>query len=119
MSTDHAMATATSACERYALGEMSPAEEQAFEAHYFTCSECAERVGAGEAFARAARVVFSRETVSRPAGRETASPFKLQALERRRRFQFAGMAIAAGLACMVVGYQNLVTIPGLKAPHAA
>ncbi len=39
---DHLQAVNTLAMERYLLDEMAEAERDAFEAHYFSCAECAE-----------------------------------------------------------------------------
>src|SRR5689334_1851726 len=43
----HAEATKTFASERYLLGEMSAQERDAFEDHFFSCTECAEDVRSG------------------------------------------------------------------------
>ena len=40
----HNDAKITHAVERYFLGELSGAEAEDFEAHYFDCPECAEEV---------------------------------------------------------------------------
>jgi hypothetical protein len=47
MSMEHQEAVATHASERYLLNEMSDAERDAFEDHYFSCVECADDVKAG------------------------------------------------------------------------
>ena len=41
---DHLIATKRNIAERYMLGELSPAEREKFEEHYFNCTECAEDV---------------------------------------------------------------------------
>ncbi len=41
---EHKTAIKTLAAERYLLGEMPDEERDEFEAHYFTCTECAEEV---------------------------------------------------------------------------
>ncbi len=41
---DHVHAMTTQATERYLLGEMTVPEQEAFEAHFFDCRECAEDV---------------------------------------------------------------------------
>ena len=38
------MATATLAAERYILNELTAAEREAFEEHYFVCERCAQEV---------------------------------------------------------------------------
>lgn len=44
---DHNDAVASNATERYLLDELPPDQRDAFEAHYFDCSECAADVRAG------------------------------------------------------------------------
>ena len=41
---DHLIATKRNIAGRYMLGELSPAEREKFEEHYFNCRECAEDV---------------------------------------------------------------------------
>ncbi len=41
---DHLIATKRDIAERYILGELSPAEREKFEEHYFNCRECADDV---------------------------------------------------------------------------
>jgi hypothetical protein len=98
---DHQDAVRTLAAERYLLDELSDAEREVFEAHYFECATCAESVRAGAVLADAAR-----------SGRiPAAAP-----VSTRGGWSFAAvvpMAAAAALA-LVVGYQSLVTIPGLR-----
>lgn len=47
MTMEHQEAVETLASERYLLGEMSDAERDAFEEHFFACVECAGDVKAG------------------------------------------------------------------------
>jgi anti-sigma factor RsiW len=48
------------AAERYLLGELSPAEAEEFELHFFTCSECTSAVENGQEFMRAVRDAFEQ-----------------------------------------------------------
>jgi len=117
MIMDHRNAVASKASERYLLGEMSEPERFAFEAHYFDCLECAADVRAGASLARGVRAVCEEDAV-----RQTAAP-KPVALPARRRFAWlsapALMPLAASIALLaVVGYQSLVTIPGLQSSRA-
>lgn len=41
---NHEQATGTQAAERYALGRLGAEEREAFEGHYFDCSDCFQRV---------------------------------------------------------------------------
>ena len=61
---DHKQAVEDHAVERYFLGELSPEERDAFEEHYFTCTECAAEVCAGARFrANARRVLAQPESI--------------------------------------------------------
>jgi hypothetical protein len=114
---DHSHALSTHASERYLLGEMSEPERFDFEAHYFECGECAEDVRAGNAFARGVRAVCEED------GARARPPVIGQEVVRPRRFPWftppvwAPMAASVMLAA-VVGYQSLVTIPGLRSSRA-
>src|SRR5258705_10475466 len=92
--------------EKYVLGELTPAFRNEFEAHYFACSECSLNVRAGVAFAAASRQYFAEvpvpAVVPRPA---SVGWFVLL------KPMIAVPAFAALL--LLVGYQNLVTIPHL------
>ncbi len=100
---DHAEATRKFAVEQYLLGELSEAEQEEFELHFFSCSECAETVESGAAFLANGRAVLSEE---RAFGRIPVAP-------RKRWWSFQtrwGLAAAlAGWAVAVVlaGYQLL------------
>ncbi len=45
------------ATERYLLEEMTEAESEAFEEHYFNCAECAAEVVAGATFIIGVRAI--------------------------------------------------------------
>ena len=55
---DHEQAIQVYASMRYALGELAPAERDAFEEHFADCSYCMKDVEASTAFAANARQVF-------------------------------------------------------------
>ena len=103
----HDNAVATMAAERYLLDELTEAERDVFEEHYFTCPECAEDVRAGEAMRREMQDVF------RVTRERAPLPFRPPA---RRSFQVTGVlpwAVAAMLV-LAVGYQSVVVIPSLR-----
>jgi anti-sigma factor RsiW len=111
----HNEAVHTLAAERYLLEEMSETERDRFEEHYFDCEECADEVRLGSRVrdeVRAGGAVTAAKTI----------PF-VKPETRRARWQpmtAIPWAAAAALALMV-GYQNLVTVPGLRgmaAPQA-
>jgi hypothetical protein len=93
--------------ERYLLGELGDAERQAFEAHYFECFSCGEEVKTTADFLEAARVVLGQQRGRAPPVAPT------RPRPRRRLGPAVGLAAAAALA-VVVGYQALVEIPGLR-----
>jgi len=107
---DHHEALQSQACEKYLLGELSPAERDAFEEHYFSCSECAIQLRSAADFLAASREILAVSPV--PQAKSEAAPAP------RRRFSwllqpaFAVPAFALLLA--VIGYQNFVTIPSYK-----
>ena len=99
------------ASERYLLDEMTEVERFEFEAHYFDCAECAEDVRLGDLIRQEARragtVMAANPQADRPAVVLTSAKWW------RRPMVAAPWAVAATLA-MVVGYQSLVTVPGLR-----
>lgn len=98
--------------EQYLLQEMSAALRDEFEEHYFDCRECAADVKATAAFLEVAR-----EELRRPSPveeRVTSSPVgevkKWWAGLWTPAFAFSALA-----ACLlVVLYQNVVVLPGIR-----
>lgn len=110
---DHAEATRLKAAEKYFLGEFSPEQREAYEEHYFSCTDCAADVKSTAELVDNAREFFRKEIATQ------AEP----ARERSERGNwFAGLlqlsrpayAMAAAVLLLVIGYQNFVTIPQLK-----
>src|SRR5262249_23938899 len=54
----HDQAVSTKAAERYLLGELNPGEREAFEGHYFDCTDCFEQIEMGSQFLGRARDVL-------------------------------------------------------------
>lgn len=115
---DHDVVVREKMTERYLLDELKPDVRDEFEEHYFVCPECARDVHAGFEFVEQSRVVMgeSPQTVADHA------PTRAQA--RLGWFAWFGSAFAVpalALLLVVIGYQNLVTYPQLKAalhqPH--
>jgi hypothetical protein len=107
---DHNQAIDGRFTERYLLGELTPAQRDQFEDHYFDCAVCADDVQFGAVFVDNARALL-RE---RPISEEAVASRRHGAFARYGLpFQSAALAFVA-LLC-VMGYQNVVTIPSLKA----
>lgn len=104
---DHSEATRLGAAEKYLLGELPAREREEFEEHYFTCVECAADVNAGAVFVDNAREVLREVPASQTVLK--LAPSRSWASWLRPAWSFAILALVA-----VIGYQNLVTIPGLK-----
>jgi len=110
---NHDLAVKSQACEKYLLGELSPDLRDAYEEHYFSCAECAtqlriaaELIGAGQRiFAETPALAALPRAVQKSAG-----------WLHWFRPAFA-IPVLAGLL-LIVGYQNLVTIPQLKESRA-
>lgn len=104
---DHKTAEKTEAADRYLLNEVTPEERIEFEAHYFDCAICADRIRTGSMFIDTVKDVMRAETA-----------------QSRQSFWQAWFSptvltpslIALGLM-VVVGYQNLVTLPDLEKPQ--
>jgi hypothetical protein len=67
---DHETAVQLKATERYFLGELTGADREGFEEHFFTCPECAEDIRTLTVFSANAKAVFREEAtpVSVPVG---------------------------------------------------
>jgi len=100
---DHKEALQLQACEKYLLGELSPAQRDAYEEHYFSCAECTLELRSAADFLSAAREALGSHTNLKPARSGWFLWFKPA---------FALPAFA--LLLSIVGYQNFVTIPQYK-----
>jgi hypothetical protein len=108
---DHSEAVRLMATERYILGELSPETREAFEEHFFECQECALDVRAGAALIDEAK----QQLLEQVPARATASPKPPP--PRRDWFSWLRPAFAVPVFAallVVVGYQNLATIPSLR-----
>jgi hypothetical protein len=118
---DHAEAARTAAVEKYLLGEMPESQREAFEEHFFSCPECADRVRLAMAFranARSALKVAGNMADIAPEPRRT---WWDRLGERMPVWEWSGgrfrpsfAAVAAVAVTLLAGYQNLVVIPRLR-----
>lgn len=116
---EHHEAIETMASERYLLDELTPEVRDAYEEHMFGCTECANDVRFGATFVDHARAVLPGMADAPVVARQ---PVK-DALKRRDRTAWLRPAFAVpAFACLlvaclsvVVGYQNLVVYPELRA----
>jgi anti-sigma factor RsiW len=108
---DHADVIARMSAENYLLGQLTPAEGEEFEEHYFTCPECIEDLKSGLALTQKLRAHFRAEPglVSVPAPRP--------AVWRWLRPAVAWAAAAVMLLAILV-FQSLVTVPRLRSRAA-
>ncbi|HEX4320488.1 MAG TPA: zf-HC2 domain-containing protein [Acidobacteriaceae bacterium] len=133
---DHSEAVEQMLAEKYLLNELPPEMRDAFEEHMFDCPECAFDMRAGAAFVDEAKLQLPGLTMqaagapgaasSAPAELRAVSPMKKRSLFSWWRPMFASPVFAAPVFAtllLVVGYQNLVTFPAMRAastePHFA
>ena len=120
---DHAKALSGRSVQRYLLGEMSTAEVEEFERHYFECDECAADVETGEIFLANARAALA-DAEPAPAAEAAKEDTPPEAREsfwdavtswwNKPAFIFpSAAAVVLGAICV---YQNVFTIPGLREP---
>jgi anti-sigma factor RsiW len=106
---DHQQATETLAIERYILGEMSQEEQEAFEAHFFTCAECAEDARAASQMVNGVAAGLARSDTAAAADgvgqRREVLPFR--AAPSRWRTSIALPWAAAALLAVGLGYQTI------------
>jgi hypothetical protein len=107
MSDVHVFADQEDAAERYLLGQMSEADRDAYEQHFFQCVECAEEVKATAQFIDTCRTVLSG-----PASGASVSAFEPRP-SRLPRGLVTVMTGALAATLLVMIYQNVVTIPRL------
>lgn len=109
---NHADAIHTMASERYLLNELAPEDREAFEAHFFTCAECAADLRAAAAFMQEAKAQLPKFATPYPAHPQPVTP-----PESRSRMVWWRPAIIlpAFLALLaILGYQNLESVNAMR-----
>lgn len=104
---DHEKAIRTNAVDRYLLGELSTAERQEFEEHFFSCGECSEDLHAGAILVDNSRAILREEFLDPVPASSGATPHRPG---WSLRWSYLPLAASIALAA-VVGYQNLKVIP--------
>jgi hypothetical protein len=94
---EHAEAVENQAVERYLLEELTAAEVDSFEEHYFDCAECAEDLRAGAALLDGGRTISERPSETRPSNIEAFPP------PARRSSHRATWLAAAATAILLFG----------------
>ena len=113
---DHSEAVQRMAAERYLLNELTPEAREAFEEHLFDCPECALDLRAGAAFVAEAKAQLPELAGPSPTPvppRQRSSGAKREWWLSWLQPAFAAPAFATLL--LVLGYQNLITYPALRA----
>jgi hypothetical protein len=110
---DHTEAIRLQAAAKYALGELSPAQMDEYEEHYFDCAECALDVRAIMAFADDSCKVFREQDEQERVPEPAPSPKGWFAWLKPA---FAVPAFAVLLLAIVVGYNKFS--PGSKGNDA-
>jgi anti-sigma factor RsiW len=119
---NHTDAVQLMAVERYLLDELTPTLRDEFEEHMFDCAECSLDLRAESAFLHEAKIqlpqlVSAPATSQRPVVKNEPKRDWFASTFGWLRPVFAVPAFAAMLA--VIGYQNIQTIPSLRASAAS
>ena len=106
---DHTQAIQEGFAERYLLLELTPAQRDQFEEHFFECPICSADVQSGAAFIDNARAVLGTNPEPVPAPHMFAK-FGLP---------FQSTAFLTVCLAILVAYQNIITIPAMRSGSSA
>lgn len=109
---DHDEVVRLKMTERYLLNELGSEDRDQFEEHFFVCQECAMDVRAGADFVSSSRVILAETPAHENQQVFTPAPRRSGWLSWWRP-AFSVPVLALLLA--IVGYQNLVVYPHLRA----
>jgi len=112
---DHEVVVREKMTEKYLLEELDPQLRDEFEDHFFDCPECAFDVRAGAALVQHSKTVLKERLAEEPEQEQSYVPPVIQPVHRGW-FSWLRPAFAVPVIAMllvVIGYQNLVTLPQL------
>jgi hypothetical protein len=110
---DHDAVVRQQMTERYLLNELDTQARDEFEEHFFDCKDCALDVHAGALFIEQSKVALAERPEKASAGSLALVPGPVKS-GWRQWFRPALAAPVMALLLVVVGYQNLVTLPQLQ-----
>src|SRR5271163_1888340 len=106
---EHNEAIELKAAEKYVLRELPEELREAYEEHFFDCAECAADIKAATIFAETSREIFADE------GRRDAADINKEYGSVWSRWLRPAFALPVfAMLLVMIGYQNLVTIPKAK-----
>ena len=114
---NHNEAVKQMAVEQYLLGEMTPEVREAFEGHLFDCQECTLDLRVTAAFVDEAKAQLPLLVKATAAQKAAPSAEK----KNRDWFSWLSPAFAVptfAVLVLIIGYQNLATIPALRSAAA-
>ncbi|HTV06533.1 MAG TPA: zf-HC2 domain-containing protein [Acidobacteriaceae bacterium] len=111
---DHNQAIRTMAVERYLLNELTPEDREAFEIHFFSCSECSYDLRAAAAFMHEAKAQLPEFATSSYVHPQHAIP-TAESRPQTTAWWRPALIIPAFLALLaIVAYQSLVTAKAMR-----
>jgi hypothetical protein len=115
MTDDHTGYARDHAAERYLLGDMTEADRERYEEHFFSCADCADDVRQTARFLEDARgiLVPAPAAAPRPAGVAVLRPRAARPVRSLFWPLPAGAAAAAALLAVLAGYQA-IHVAGLR-----
>ena len=111
---DHDAVVRQQMTERYLLNELDTQARDEFEEHFFDCQDCALDVHAGALFIEQSKVALAEQPEKASAGSMALVPPRPVKSGWRQWFRPALAAPLMALLLVVVGYQNLVTLPQMQ-----
>ena len=110
---DHDAVVRQQMTERYLLNELDTQARDEFEEHFFDCQDCALDVHAGALFIEQSKVALGERPEKASAGSLALVPAPVKS-GWRQWFRPVLAAPVMALLLVVVGYQNLVTLPQMQ-----